>query len=652
MFRKVYFYCVWLVLFLLLSGCASFTQFVGRGFEMSIRESDLTKARLAAEAGEAGACKSLVTLHKNNSDKNPRSFESRIDYEYIKQGCIKLLTLRATELAASENYDPLLKTTLELLDIDPGNGLGLELLAEYSDLKSPNISASDRLAALSPTSSAARIRNESDLNEMIHYKVNDQATNPTRKNVTRKLALDFEIPQDTALYVVLERLSKLSGVNIHLHPKFNQLGLQPSAEKITSKKYTTATEVLAALSREYQINFIFFDNEITGYLGSEVDLGGEPYLSMLKAEYVPIATATAMLKTAIGEGKVVGSDEVTKTIWLVATKSEFLRAMDMMSSIDVRPGEVLVDVEIYEVQSDILNNIGLRLPQVIKFGLGASGSVVLGGAPGVPNNSFKLDNILAQVRSQTVRMIISDPAIQAQFNSGNTFIRILSKPNLRVQDGQKSRIYVGNKIPVFTTTASSTGFVSESVNYVESGLKLEIKASIEPKRNVLLDVNLESTLLTSTVTSLNGTTAPQLGTRTAQVQMTLGNGETAILGGLISSNTSSVRNGLPLLGLTELSPLGGYNSSQSTAIELVVMVTPHIQKDRIFPSRALIANSPTGSRMALPGIPYMYNSQPYNPYGNQPYGSGFGQGMAPATTFNGQSYGQPQPNVSGGASRL
>ena len=55
---------------------------------------------------------------------------------------------------------------------------------------------------------------------------------------------------------------------------------------------------------------------------------------------------------------------------------------------------------------------------------------------------------------------------------------MLANPRIRVKSKEKARIHIGDKVPVITTTAGATGFVSESVNYLDVGLKLEVEPQV------------------------------------------------------------------------------------------------------------------------------------------------------------------------------
>ncbi|MFD2452207.1 type II secretion system protein GspD [Ideonella paludis] len=134
---------------------------------------------------------------------------------------------------------------------------------------------------------------------------------------------------------------------------------------------------------------------------------------------------------------------------------------------------------------------------------------------------------------------------------------------------------VGDKVPVVTTTTGQGGFVADSVNYLDVGLKLEVEPTIFADDEVAIKVGLEVSSVSREVRSTNGTLAYQIGTRNANTTLRLRDGETQLLAGLISREERISASRLP--GLGDLPVAGRLFSSQrddNTKTELVLAVTP------------------------------------------------------------------------------
>ena len=161
----------------------------------------------------------------------------------------------------------------------------------------------------------------------------------------------------------------------------------------------------------------------------------------------------------------------------------------------------------------------------------------------------------------------------------------LANPRIRVRNKEKAKILIGDKIPVITTTSTSTGFVSESVNYLDVGLKLDVEPTVFADDEVAIRIALEVSSLGTAVKTNSGTLAYQIGTRNAQTMLRLRDGETQLLAGLVSREDRSNASRVP--GLGDLPVLGRLFSSQSdtgSRTELVLAITPRILRNIRRPS--------------------------------------------------------------------
>ena len=162
---------------------------------------------------------------------------------------------------------------------------------------------------------------------------------------------------------------------------------------------------------------------------------------------------------------------------------------------------------------------------------------------------------------------------------------IRSRPRLLVKSGETASIDVGNEIPVVTRTTDSdqvvegTTNVLQEVSYRKTGVQLEIKPLVQA--NGLVDLAISQQLseaLPSADTSLAG--SPTILTRRISTSLTLRDGGSLLMGGLISGNQSGGTTGVPVLGQL---PLVGHlfrtDAVQEDRTELMIMVTPYVIAD-------------------------------------------------------------------------
>ncbi|NIM40580.1 MAG: general secretion pathway protein GspD [Hydrogenophaga sp.] len=231
---------------------------------------------------------------------------------------------------------------------------------------------------------------------------------------------------------------------------------------------------------------------------------------------------------------------------------------------DMGEAEVMLDVEVLEVKTTRLTELGLNFPN----------SVTLTPLP-LPGQTTLTVDSLRSINSSRVGVSVAGLLINLRREVGD--FNTLANPRIRSRSREKATILIGDKVPVITTTAASSGFVSENVNYLDVGLKLEVEPIVSPDDEVTIKLGLEVSSLAGEVRSPGGTLAYQIGTRNANTMLRLRDGETQILGGLISNEDRRTANRVP--GLGDLPIAGRLFSSQkddANRTELVLAITPRI----------------------------------------------------------------------------
>jgi general secretion pathway protein D len=100
----------------------------------------------------------------------------------------------------------------------------------------------------------------------------------------------------------------------------------------------------------------------------------------------------------------------------------------------------------------------------------------------------------AHLNSGLLRLSFGDPLFSINLKKQDGRTNVLANPRIRVKNREKARIHIGDKVPVITTTATSTGFVSETVNYLDVGLKLEVIPEIHVNSEVTIAMPPTSTV--------------------------------------------------------------------------------------------------------------------------------------------------------------
>ena len=163
---------------------------------------------------------------------------------------------------------------------------------------------------------------------------------------------------------------------------------------------------------------------------------------------------------------------------------------------------------------------------------------------------------------------------------------IRSRPRLLVKSGETASIDVGNEIPVITQTdaqrqvgGTGTTSVLQEISYRKTGVQLEIKPLVQA--NGLVDLQISQQLSEArpgVATSLSG--SPTILNRQISTSLTLRDGGSLLMGGLISGSQSAGVSGVPFLSqVPVLGRLFRADSVQDDRTELLVMVTPYVVAD-------------------------------------------------------------------------
>lgn len=168
-------------------------------------------------------------------------------------------------------------------------------------------------------------------------------------------------------------------------------------------------------------------------------------------------------------------------------------------------------------------------------------------------------------------------ALHALESSGNT--RVLSAPSLVVMNNQSAQIQVGDNIPINQTTINldNTSVTTSSVQYVQTGVILNVVPRINPGGLVYMDIQ-QQVSDASKIVDTNGN--PSISTRSVSTQVAVQSGQTVLLGGLIKQDEAQRDNRVPYLGrVPGLGWLFSDKQSSRGRTELIVLITPKVIAD-------------------------------------------------------------------------
>ncbi len=409
----------------------------------------------------------------------------------------------------------------------------------------------------------------------------------------RPITMEF---RDAPLRTVLELISRQTGLNFVFDKD-----VQPDTRTTVFVRDTPIDEVIRYVLVTNQLDRkVLNENTILIYPNTPAKTRDYKDL-VVRSFYLANADAkqTAQMVRQLVKTRDLFVDEKLNLLVMRDTPEAIRMAEKLIANQDKGEAEVMLEVEIMEVANNDLVSAGIQWPGQIGVGLQ--------GAAGVPGSITGTE--ATHFGSGLVRLTVPDPMLVFRLNQQVGRANILANPRIRVKSREKARIHIGDKVPVITTTAGATGFVSESVNYLDVGLKLEVEPQVYLEDDVGIKIALEVSNIGSQIKTASGTVAYQVGTRNTTTVLRLHDGETQVLAGLI--NNEDRRNTTQVPGLANL-PVAGrlFQSKENTAnkTEIVMLITPRVVRNIERPAVNLEEfNSGTeaevgGASLALPSV--------------------------------------------------
>ena len=415
----------------------------------------------------------------------------------------------------------------------------------------------------------------------------------------KTVTLEF---RDTSMRNVFEAIARSTGINFVFDKD-----VRPDIKVTLFVRNTTVAEVM---------RLILITNQLERSVLSENTVLIYPNTAAKVREYKELITRTFFLvnaeakqvqnliKTVI-KTKDIYIDERLNVIVMKDTVDAVRLAEQLVESVDVAEPEVMLEVEVLEVSSNKMKELGIDFPDQIGYGIltpnisnsvstaaGITTTTTLGGQLLQGNINLKDTNGL-------VVPYVSNPGLILNLKATDGAANLLANPRIRVKNKEKAKVHIGEKLPVFTTTSTANVGVSASVTYLDVGLKLDVEPLIHPEDDVDIKMTMEVSSIVKEVTGPQSSLAYQVGTRSTATALRLKDGETQILAGLISDEERTSASRLP--GLGHLPLIGKLFSSErgsNNKTEIVLLITPRIVRNLSRPAHIAPA-LPAGTEAAV-----------------------------------------------------
>lgn len=297
-------------------------------------------------------------------------------------------------------------------------------------------------------------------------------------------------------------------------------------------------------------------------------------------------------KNAFSDSITISPDKPTNSLIVNATPEDYRAIEDIIRKLDIQRRQVYVEALIMELSMQATEDLGIGLQGGVEVGSEGiiGGSINMDGAVDASMLSQSVKGILAGGFGKLISFTdtngntVNIPAFSAllKLSKTDSNVNILSAPRLLTSDNEEAEIVVGSNVPIITSRLTDSGSTSlaqsVSVERKDVALTLRITPQITDGNQLRLNIYQETTAIdnTNTVGDVDQV-GPTFTTRKLTSTVLARNGQSIVLGGLISNDRQRREYKVPFLGDI---PLLGYlfktSSVEDRKTNLLIFITPNI----------------------------------------------------------------------------
>ncbi len=264
-------------------------------------------------------------------------------------------------------------------------------------------------------------------------------------------------------------------------------------------------------------------------------------------------------------------DNIRNALLYQGKADKWARLLPILKEMDVPPKQLLIEVTIAEVTLTDNESFGVEwASKGINLGTGLAESGMRVGATGL---SYTLVNALGQTRA-ILNVLAS-----------NSRINVLSSPRLMVKSGETASIVIGDQVPILTSESSDpngqsggNSNVLRQIQYLTTGTNLSVTPIVHAGDRI--DIEIKQSVSNALPNSSSGIDSPTINNRSINTKLSLTDGGSVLLGGLIESNKTISNNGVPVLkDIPVVGQLFGSKGDNTTRRELIMLIIPYVLHD-------------------------------------------------------------------------
>lgn len=269
----------------------------------------------------------------------------------------------------------------------------------------------------------------------------------------------------------------------------------------------------------------------------------------------------------VGNVKIV-ADAATNSLLVLTASKNIPAVREILEELDYQVPQVYIRVLIVEVTHDDILDLGVEF-SVLDADTGAGGDFF---------TDFGID---AAAGGFVFRLADQDLGVVLRALQKAGKLDVLSRPHILTSDNHLANITVGNEVPFVTNTRfTENGDTLNTVQYQDIGIILNVTPHINPDGLVTMDIEPEISAITGQTLPISETVdAAVFAKRSASTRVTLKDGQTIVIGGLMEDRLTETVSKVPLLGdIPLLGEVFKRTEKTKSKTELLIFLTPHVAR--------------------------------------------------------------------------
>jgi len=416
----------------------------------------------------------------------------------------------------------------------------------------------------------------------------EEAQEPVELAPISNVPITLKLTEDSK--VIYQTIGKLAGLNVLFDPDYTSRRVSVELNGVTLDQ---ALQVVAMESKTFwrpvTPNTIFVASDT-------IAKRKELEQNVIKTFYLSNVSLPTELQDMVNairsilEVSRIQQLPTQKAIVVRGTPDQVALADKLISDIDKAKPEVVIDVMVMTVTTDVTRDLGIVPPSnatVALQGTNTTGTTTTGTttSTGTTTPNTLVLNSFANLTAND--FLVTIPQATANFVFSNAGTKIIQSPRIRASDNQKASLKIGDRVPVATGSfqpgiggVGINPLVNTQFQYIDVGVNIDVTPQVHANREVSMKVTIDVSEVDSYV-SIGGISQPVIGQRKIEHEVRLKEGEVSLMGGILQDQDVKNWSGIPGLGqIPILRYLFASEHTEKQHSEIVFALIPHIVRNQ------------------------------------------------------------------------